>query len=539
MDDPTRIGDYRLLGVLGSGGMGRVYLGRSSGGRTVAVKVIRPDLIGDTQFRERFRREVTAARRVGGQFTAAVLDADVDADPPWLATGYVAGFSLTEAVEQFGTFAENTLLVLAHGLAEALIAVHAAGVVHRDLKPSNVLLAVDGPKVIDFGIARAVEDSALTTTGSVIGSPSFMCPEQVHGTSVGPAGDVFALGGVLVFAATGHGPFGVGETVQMLFRVVYEEPRLDDVPERLRPLIAACLAKDPAARPTPEQLHAALVDLGVPQRGGWLPAPVLEEVSRRAVQLLDLDSGPVRVPQSLRGQAPDPSRSAPTISRPALNYSPPIQNGPQGTPPYGSWPNGPRGTSQYGSGQPTRSGRRVAVIVGALVACVMVAVGAFVIGGQLKGDSPGTSGASGTAAASTSSPPQSSAPETSSATSSTSSTTGAGVMPAGFIGHWTGTARDVLVVFDIDLTIKDGTLGEEMAKSSNTGSVSHQKCSRAERLNTVGANEITMVARLVDSPSDCMDNGSISTITLQPDGSLSYSMPGILGNITGVLKKSG
>ncbi|QBS45068.1 serine/threonine-protein kinase [Nocardia sp. CS682] len=318
-DDPTRIGDYRLLGVLGAGGMGRVYLGRNAGGRTVAVKVIRPDLVGDNEFRVRFRREVTAARRVGGRFTAQVLDADVDANPPWLATGYVAGFSLTEAVEEYGPFTESSLLVLAHGLAEALVAVHAAGLVHRDLKPSNVLLALDGPKVIDFGIARAIEDSQLTTTGKVIGSPGFMCPEQVTGSPVGPASDVFALGGVLVFAATGHGPFGVGEMVQMLWRVVYEEPELDGVPDRLRPLIAACLTKDPAARPTPERIIADLQALGIPGRGGWLPGPALEEVSRRAVELLDLDSGPFDVPEALGKTDVDSARAADTVAQAFLD----------------------------------------------------------------------------------------------------------------------------------------------------------------------------------------------------------------------------
>ncbi|MFF3227397.1 protein kinase [Nocardia suismassiliense] len=318
-DDPTRIGDYRLLGVLGAGGMGRVYLGRNAGGRTVAVKVIRPDLVGDNEFRVRFRREVTAARRVGGRFTAQVLDADVDANPPWLATGYVAGFSLTEAVEEYGSFTESSVLVLAHGLAEALVAVHAAGLVHRDLKPSNVLLALDGPKVIDFGIARAIEDSQLTTTGKVIGSPGFMCPEQVTGSPVGPASDVFALGGVLVFAATGHGPFGVGEMVQMLWRVVYEEPELDGVPDRLRPLIRACLTKDPAARPTPERIIADLQALGIPGRGGWLPGPALEEVSRRAVELLDLDSGPFDVPEALGKTDVDSARAADTVAQAFLD----------------------------------------------------------------------------------------------------------------------------------------------------------------------------------------------------------------------------
>ncbi|WP_228001019.1 serine/threonine-protein kinase [Nocardia australiensis] len=580
MDDPAWIGDYRLLGLLGSGGMGRVYLGRSAGGRTVAVKVIRPDLIGDTQFRERFRREVTAARRVGGQFTAAVLDADVDADPPWLATGYVAGFSLTEAVDQFGPFTENALLVLAHGLAEALIAVHGVGVVHRDLKPSNVLLAIDGPKVIDFGIARAIEDSALTTTGSVIGSPSFMCPEQVLASPVGPAADVFALGGVLVFAATGHGPFGVGDTVQMLFRVVYEEPQLDGVPQRLRPLIAACLAKDAAARPTPDQLLAALQDIGVPQRAGWLPAPVLEEVSRRAVQLLDLDSGPVRVPDSLRGQPMDPSRSDPTISRLEQGYLPTIQSRTRDAGHYGapaqsvgspqpplsysdeatqsSWSGQhdapqqwsgyqraampgppPSGDSPPPAARPEKSsgGRRVALITGAVVACVVVAGGAFVIGGQLKGDSTAAADTTPTAAATSQVPASSAAVETSSATSTTTAADDGASVPSAFVGHWTGVARDVIVSFDIDLKIRDGKTGEEIGKSSNTGSVAHEKCTRVESLNTVGTNEITLIAQLVNSSTNCMDNGSISTLTLRPDGTLNYSMPGILGPITGVLTK--
>ena len=238
-DDPRQIGAYRLLGVLGAGGMGKVYLGRNAGGRTVAVKVIRPDLLGDPEFRTRFRREVAAARRVGGAFTAPVLDADVDADPPWLATGYVAGLALSDAVSRFGPFAEPSLLALGHGLAEALVAIHDAGIVHRDLKPSNVLLAVDGPKVVDFGIARAVEDTALTTTGKVIGSPGFMCPEQVTGEALGPACDVFALGGVLTFAASGHGPFGTAEIVQMLLA-----HRLRGTPPRRR----ACAAASPGRR---------------------------------------------------------------------------------------------------------------------------------------------------------------------------------------------------------------------------------------------------------------------------------------------------
>ncbi|WP_433755315.1 serine/threonine-protein kinase [Nocardia sp. CA-135398] len=561
-DDPTRIGDYRLLGLLGAGGMGRVYLGRSAGGRTVAVKVIRPDLIGN-EFRERFRREVTAARRVGGKFTAPVLDAEVDSTPPWLATGYVAGFSLTDAVEQFGTFSENTLLVLAHGLAEALIAVHGAGIVHRDLKPSNVLLAVDGPKVIDFGIARAAEDSALTTTGNVIGSPGFMCPEQVVGPTMGPEGDIFALGGVLVYAATGQGPFGSGETVQMLYRVVYEEPRLAAVPDRLRPLVAACLNKDVAARPTPQQLLDQLAELGVPERGGWLPAPVLEEVSRRAVALLDLESGPVEA------IGPDPSRSAPTISRavPQSNSGPHTLSRSaadtvawqSGSTAWQSGPPGPQGNSShvyapypaaqdrsgpqpaYHHALPRSRSRRPALIVAAVVVGLIVAGGAFLIGTQLTDKSSDSAATVSTSAVATSVARTTTSTTQTSATSTSAAATDS-VIPEAFVGKWTGTARDALATFDIELTIHDGKVGEEVAASANTGQASRSRCERAERLTNATDTQLTFVARLSGGASGCMDEGSTSKVTLQPDGSVTYSFSGgfsgVLGDITGTLHKS-
>src|SRR5438034_576062 len=203
--DPQLIGPYRLRGRLGAGGMGRVYLGLSPGGRAVAVKVIRADLAQDSEFRARFRREVAVARTVSGLFTAPVIDADVEAPVPWLATAYVPGPSLADAVSQHGPLPAASVLALARGLAEALSAIHAAGVVHRDLKPANVLLAEDGPRLIDFGISRAIEASVLTHTGLVVGSPGFMSPEQAEGREVGPPSDVFSLGAVLAFAATGQG----------------------------------------------------------------------------------------------------------------------------------------------------------------------------------------------------------------------------------------------------------------------------------------------------------------------------------------------
>jgi serine/threonine protein kinase len=268
--DPERIGPYRLRGRLGAGGMGRVYLGLSPGGRAVAIKVIRAELAQDPEFRARFRREVAVARTVSGLYTAPVLDADADGPEPWLATAYVPGPSLADAVSQHGPLPPASVLMLAAGLAEGLSAIHAAGVVHRDLKPANVLLAGDGPRVIDFGISRAGEASALTHTGLVVGSPGFMSPEQAEGREVGPASDVFSLGAVLAFAATGQGPFGSGSTPALVYRVVHNPPDLDLVPAGIRPLVERCLAKDPALRPT---AAALLAGAAYPVQD-WLPEPV-------------------------------------------------------------------------------------------------------------------------------------------------------------------------------------------------------------------------------------------------------------------------
>ncbi|MBG6093616.1 protein kinase domain-containing protein [Actinomadura viridis] len=247
--DPRRVGKYRLLARLGVGGMGRVYLGRSQGGRTVAVKMVHPHLAEDRRFRRRFAQEVAAARRVGGFHTAQVVDADTDADTPWLVTEYIAGPSLEEAVDEYGALPERSVAALGAGLAEGLMAVHERNVVHRDLKPGNVLLAQDGPRIIDFGIARALDASSQTTRTTVAGTPGFMSPEQFRGREVGPAGDVFCLAAVLAFAATGRGPFGEGPIEALGYRVVNEDPDLTGVPASLFPLVAAGLEKDPDDRP--------------------------------------------------------------------------------------------------------------------------------------------------------------------------------------------------------------------------------------------------------------------------------------------------
>jgi eukaryotic-like serine/threonine-protein kinase len=276
-EDPGRIGPYRLVARLGRGGMGHVYLGLSAGGRPVAVKVIRADLAADPEFRVRFAREVAAVRQVSGLFTALVLDADVDSAVPWLATAYVAGPSLAEAVTGDGPMAARPALGLAAGLAESLCAIHAAGVVHCDLKPSNVLLSPDGPRVIDFGISRAAGPGKSTVlaagVGWVTGSPGFMSPEQALGGEIGPPSDIFSLGAVLTFATTGRGPFGRGSRPELAYRLVYGPPDLGEIPAGLRPLVERCLAKDPAQRPNAGEVLDAAND-GQPAPG-WLPGPAL------------------------------------------------------------------------------------------------------------------------------------------------------------------------------------------------------------------------------------------------------------------------
>jgi serine/threonine protein kinase len=255
--DPRTIGPYRLRGVLGSGGMGRVFLGASAEGHLAAVKVVHANLAADPEYRARFGREVEVARAVSGPFTAPVIDADLDGLVPWLATAYIAGSSLEEAVTGGGPLAPGAVLEMAARLAEGLVAIHAVGVVHRDLKPSNILLSPDGPRLIDFGVSRACGSASLTTTGVMIGSPGFMSPEQAEGLPAGPASDIFSLGAVLAFAATGQGPFGPGSTVALLYRVIHRPAELDQVPPAVRGLVERCLIKDPALRPTARDLLAA------------------------------------------------------------------------------------------------------------------------------------------------------------------------------------------------------------------------------------------------------------------------------------------
>jgi len=347
------VGSYRLLGRLGTGGMGQVFAGVSPGGRQVAVKVIHPAHAGTSQFRERFALEVEAARKVGGFHTAQVVDADPQADPPWMVTAYVAGPSLQDAVERDGPLPPARVRALGAGLAEGLAAIHAHGLVHRDLKPGNVILAADGPRIIDFGIARAVDATAgITTAGAVMGTAAYLSPEQVHGNPAGPASDVFALGCVLAYAVTGRPPFAGDSVMATMFRIATEPPDLAGLDDAgLAVLITSCLAKAAADRPEVPAILTALSGAG--------PVPVAARAAAAAVPA-DVDYGALtQTSASVRGSG---GSGRQVLESPGLVPSPGPVRPPGQVPPVG----GTRGR---------RSGRRVAALIGVIaVAVVALAV---------------------------------------------------------------------------------------------------------------------------------------------------------------------
>ena len=324
-EDPRVVGSFRLHRRLGAGGMGVVYLGSDRRGQRVALKVIRPDLAEDQEFRSRFAREVSAARRIRGGCTARLVAADLDAERPWFATQYVPGPSLHDKVAEEGPLSAADVAAVGAALSEGLVAVHEAGVVHRDLKPSNILLSPKGPRIIDFGIAWATGASTLTHVGTAVGSPGFLAPEQVRGAAVTPATDVFSLGATLAYAATSDSPFGHGSSEVMLYRVVHEEPHLQGVPDALAPLVRACLAKDPEERPSTLQLSLRL-----------------KEIASRESQGITEGRPPA--------QRNDPDRPSGRLAEQYAEQR--TQRRPQGTPP-------PR-TSGGGTGTGSRTGGRPA-----------------------------------------------------------------------------------------------------------------------------------------------------------------------------------
>ncbi|MGW3561516.1 serine/threonine-protein kinase [Streptomyces sp. NPDC000963] len=306
-EDPRIVGSFRLHRRLGAGGMGVVYLGSDRRGQRVALKVIRPDLAEDQEFRSRFAREVSAARRIRGGCTARLVAADLEADRPWFATQYVPGPSLHDRVAEEGPLRAADVASIGAALSEGLVAVHEAGVVHRDLKPSNILLSPKGPRIIDFGIAWATGASTLTHVGTAVGSPGFLAPEQVRGAAVTPATDVFSLGATLAYAAMADSPFGHGSSEVMLYRVVHEEPQLHGVPDALAPLIRACLAKDPEDRPSTLQLSMRLKEIAAREAQG-LPVsrpPVQRERSEERSTVRPTERYTEYTERDTRGRGPE------------------------------------------------------------------------------------------------------------------------------------------------------------------------------------------------------------------------------------------
>ncbi|MFC8718306.1 serine/threonine-protein kinase [Kitasatospora sp. NPDC057198] len=504
-DDPTTIGDYRLLRRLGAGGMGRVYLGRTAGGRTVAVKAVRSELADDPEFRARFRQEVAAARRVGGRWTAPVLDADTEGPRPWVATGYVAGPSLGEAVRTAGPLPAPSVHALGARLAEALEQVHALGLVHRDVKPSNVLLALDGPRLIDFGVTRALDAATtLTHSGYVVGSPGFMSPEQAAGSPTGPAGDVFSLGALLAFAATGTAPFGEGVSAAvLLYRVLHEEPALDGLDGELLDVVTACLAKDPARRPTPAELRARLEPAAASAPEGWLPGPLAAAVGRAAVELLDLegDSGPSRALVADR---------APTVLD--------------------------------GGRRRERRGWRPWMTA---ATAALVLVGALYGGLAATGNLPWTQAGPGPSASPPSSPGQDAAtgtpspspsPSPSAGASAGASPSGAGTpvqgdgtaLPEAFVGTFKGTITTKIVPLasTFTVTFTAGGVGDQVGRTSNASAIDSTVCRGVLTLLSVRDGQVLLQERPDGTDSACTGVPEKQTYTLNGSGGLHLAVSG-------------
>ncbi|EFE76366.1 serine/threonine protein kinase [Streptomyces filamentosus NRRL 15998] len=537
-DDPHRIGAYRLLGRLGEGGMGQVFLARSDRGRTVALKLVRRELAEQPEFRARFRQEVHAAHRVGGAWTAPVLDSDTEAPVPWVATGYVAGPSLQRVVSgrpgapvtasgAYGPLPARSVRFLGSGLAHALQHIHGAGLIHRDLKPSNVLMTIDGPRVIDFGIARALEsvaDGDLTRTGVLVGSPGFMAPEQVRGERVTTACDVFCLGSVLAYAASGRLPFGTAESGgvhALMFRIAQEDPDLTGVPAELADVVRDCLAKDPAARPGTDEILARLGEADADEP--WLPATLLAQLGRQAVGLLDAEDPeePQRQEASSGPAASDGPRTLTSAPWPPPPQPPaqPMQ------PPHPAQPLAPITPAHFAPTPPppTRERRSAGATVALIAVAVVVAIGA---GGSvyafMKGDGPGTTASPG---------PSGSADAGSGGKGQQGS--GEGAVPEGFLGTWSGSIPGEQGSSTRMLTIRQGDVGDQVLALTAegplaSGSTYHCEFSAPLADSPTGDGPVRIGPSTVSSgrPASSCSPGKPTELTLLADGTLRRTTTG-------------
>lgn len=564
--DPQRIGAYRLLARLGAGGMGQVYLARSDRGRTVAVKLVRKELAEQDEFRDRFRLEVAAARRVGGAWTAPVLDANTEAAVPWVATGYVAGPSLQDIVSgPHGPLPARSVRILGSGLAHALQDIHGAGLIHRDLKPSNVLVTIEGPKVIDFGIARALETvtgAGLTGTGGLVGSPGFMAPEQVRGTPITPACDVFCLGSVLAYAATGHLPFGTADTAVhvLMFRIAQEEPNLSELPEGLRELVTDCLKKDPSLRPTPAQI---LARVGEPDddEEPWLPGALLAQLGSDAVQLLEQEEPgartalaftpppstpePPSTPPPPQQQPPQPPQPEPQLPPLPQQYGYPQPGQPPlppwgGTPPYGPPPSNYGYPSPYGptppytpapAPQPEPARRSTRGTVALIAVALVVALGAggsvyaFMGSGSEKDNSADDTSSAAAADDNTPSEDAPSATESPSPSASEDDA-GAGDVPKKYLGAWSGTIDGAAGRSTRELSVKQGEVGETVlvltAKGPTDTGGTYECVFEAALDAAPGSGPLKIGPSTVTTgrPMSSCTPGAATELTILPDGRL-------------------
>ncbi|MFE4668271.1 serine/threonine-protein kinase [Streptomyces sp. NPDC056716] len=530
-DEPSVVGPYRLLGRLGSGGMGRVYLGRSAGGRTVAVKIVHPHFALDEEFRERFRREIAAARRVGGAWTAPVLDADPEAPVPWVATAYAAGPSLTTAIADGGPLPTHSVRTLGAGLAEALTAVHELGLVHRDVKPSNVLLTLDGPLLIDFGIARAIDGTAsLTSTGVSVGSPGYMSPEQILGKGITGAADVFSLGAILVYAATGEPPFPGDTTAALLYKVVHEEPQLTGLDGTLRDLVAECLRKDPAGRPAPAEIAARLAPEGAARlvAGGWLPGPLVEQVSRGAVRLLNLEaaqdavsSGPVAFSRVAVGEFGPPPVMGATGPRDAVRVPEPEPRDATPVPEPGPGVAASRisvsvASTTGGGVSGRRRGLSCTVALGAAAALAAVTVGSAFLFDLMPGG--GDTGPSASADGGAASPSPS-------AGSTAADGEAMDRVPASHLGTWEGAGAGLdgaVPMGTFRLVVEQTEIGGRLGEVRNTDPLGGV-CVDELSLKSAAQHEVVAEAKGIDgNPATCSQTPHMVTLTPVGDD-LTYS----------------